>query len=191
MSSLAYSIPSIVIRTRSSTHTRIIRYPLCASVKCIPETREVNMRPPARIHLRMNGTLVFVFTINLDPSTISSDLSAPNASSKCHISAISCCPSASNVTRYFQFFASAFCLIYSSPVSRAAQAPRLVIWCTQCICSDNIIARRRGCVPSVDPSSTTSISSYPAAMILSITSMIRVASLYALMRNMILFFCIG
>ena len=177
MSSLAYSIPSIVILIFCNTATRIIRYPLWASVRCTQETSEVNIRPPVRIHRRNNGTLVLVFTMNRDPSTTSSDSSASNAWINLSISHTSCWPSASNVTRYSQPFSVPFCRIYSSPVSSAAQAPRLVIWWTKWTLFHFIRSCKSPCVPSVDPSSTTRIWVYHASTIPSITPRIRVASL--------------
>lgn len=150
--------------------------------------REVNIIPHQSVSLRKTGILVSVLVMNREPSTTSRVGSVSNADLNSSISRISCCPSASNVTRYFQWLSRLRDLIYENPVSSAAPAPRLATCLTQCIFLFLIQSDKNASVPSVDPSSTTSISEYQAAIIPSITPLIRVDSLQALMRNMILFF---
>lgn len=105
-----------------------------------------------------------------------------------HISSILCWPSASKVTRNSHFRERNSLRKNENPVSSAAHAPRLIGWRITEIVSQKWLSRSSE-VPSVDPSSTTRIWSNQAKITLSITEIIRVDSLYDLMRKRILFFC--
>ncbi len=104
------------------------------------------------------------------------------------MSSISCCPSASNVTRYSILFSSACLRTQENPVSIAAHHHRLMRWRTIWILCE-YFSFKSFSVPSIEPSSTTRISENPAWKIPSMTHSIRLDSLYARMRKRILFFC--
>ncbi len=157
MSSLENSIPSIVVRIVSSTSVRIIRKPLCVSVRSISEIIRVKIFPPVRIIFRSSGIFACESSRNRDHITIWSVGSCSKAWINRERFVIASCPSASNVTQYFQLYFTRFRRTYSNPVSSAAPYHRLIQWRRKCLKSGNF-SRITASVPSDEPSSTRIIS---------------------------------